>query len=58
MRITAYSKILMMAYCFFVIIREAHPFLVDPPPPLGNLKMHKVGLLTVNITYREKRIST
>ena len=26
-RITAYSKILMIARCFFVIIREAHPFL-------------------------------
>ena len=26
MRITAYNKILMIAYCFFVIITEACPF--------------------------------
>ena len=56
-RITAYSKILMIAYCFFVIIRESHPFLVTPPPPCGKLKMRYVGLLTGNATYRAKRIS-
>ena len=40
-----------------MLILEAHPFLVDPPPPWGKLKMCKVGLLTGNITYRAKCIS-
>ena len=38
-------------------ILDVYPFLVDPPPPWGKLKMHKVDLLTGNITYRAKHIS-
>ena len=30
--ITAYNKNMMIAYCSFVIIREVHPFLVEPSP--------------------------
>ena len=26
-----------------MLILEAHPFLVDTPPPWGKIKMHKVG---------------
>ena len=41
-----------------MLILEAQPFLVDPPPPWGGgLKMRKKGLLTGNITYRAKHIS-
>ena len=40
-----------------MLILEAHPFLVDSPPSWGKLKMHKVGLLTGNITFGAKLIS-
>ena len=40
-----------------MLILEANPFLVDPPPPWGKLKMCKVGFLTGNITYRAKCVS-
>ena len=29
-----------------LLILKAYPFLIDAPPPLGKLKMRKVGLLT------------
>jgi len=41
-----------------MLILEVHPFLVDPPPPWGKLKIRKVGLLTGNITYRAKRMTS
>ena len=40
-----------------MLIIEVYPFLVDPSPPWGKLKIHKVGLLIGNITYRAKYIS-
>ena len=39
-----------------MLILEAYPFLVDPPPPWGEIKMSKVGLTTGDITYRAECI--
>ena len=32
-----------------MLILEVHPFLVDPPPPWGKLKMPKVACLQVTL---------
>ena len=55
-RILLYAVIHTLEHLEMLIL-EAHPFLFDPPPPWGKLKMHKVRLLTGNITYRAKHIS-
>ena len=39
----AYKKILIIPYCFFVIITEVHLFFNFQKSPFNKTKMHKVG---------------